>query len=125
MAVLVARHGPDVVRRALGPAVPIDAPAPASIPPGRRDLVAPLGHVPGPDGGYLGARPRGEPRGAHLRALAAALDAHGLDEVRLTPWRTVVVPLRGVHPVAVAAALAAAGWGTGPRDPAVVGGGVR
>jgi precorrin-3B synthase len=45
-------------------------------------------------------------------AVADAVAAHGTGEVRLTPWRSIVVP------GATAGALAAAGLLTDPTDPA-------
>ena len=80
------------------------------------DDAPPLGRQPGasPGRGFVGlVHHRPTLRAEAVRDLASVLDAFGLGEVRLTPWRTVVVP--GVSDQAADRVIAAAadhGWST-------------
>ncbi|HEY8526794.1 MAG TPA: hypothetical protein VIL48_17620 [Acidimicrobiales bacterium] len=109
----------DLARRA-GVAV-------AAVAAGDLDRAAP---EPGPP---LGVRPARTPGWAlvgaapvlgrldapALAALAAASRRHGDGTVRLTPWRTVLVPARADTAAALADELRALGLATGADDPAV------
>jgi precorrin-3B synthase len=60
---------------------------------------------------YLGVCPDTTLSADLLDALVDTLAEHGLNEVRLTPWRSIIVPHIPVHDLAtVTADLAAAGW---------------
>ncbi|MDG4534677.1 precorrin-3B synthase [Streptomyces sp. AV19] len=94
--------------------------APAQLPPGTAPRPPAPGPVPGPDGRTalsVGA-PLGRLTVAQWRLLARTAAEHGDGELRVTPWRGLVVPgLAAAHAGDRLAALAAAGLVTDPASP--------
>ncbi|MGW1225306.1 precorrin-3B synthase [Streptomyces sp. NPDC002530] len=110
----------EVARRLRADGVPF---TPITLPTNDRDEVsgspAP-GLVPGPDGTValsVGV-PLGRLRGAQWLLLADLAEEHGSGELRLTPWRGVIVPgVAAGRADAALEALAAAGLVTAPGSP--------
>jgi precorrin-3B synthase len=100
-------EGAAVSRRGLRP------PAPAPQSPAGLDMPGPR---PGPvaGGGVSVGVPFGRLTVAAWRALARVAQAHGTGELRVTPWRGVVVPGAGPEQLDV---LAGAGLVTDPASP--------
>ncbi|MEU0083492.1 cobalamin biosynthesis protein CobG [Streptomyces sp. NPDC006274] len=92
------------------------APAPGDATPGHRPAAVAHGlPVPGagPGGLYVVA-PLGRLSAVQWRLVAEVAERHGTGELRVTPWRGVVVPGAGPEPLGV---LAGAGLVTDPDSP--------
>ena len=86
--------------------------APASPPIPAPTIAVPLGW----HDSWCGARPAGDAASAdQFRALAHALGAAGITEVRLSPWRSLVIPIPAdTDRDALALRLADAAWSYEP-----------
>jgi precorrin-3B synthase len=96
---------------------------PIEAPPSPRVRSSPLGLLE--DGGRVFAVgiavPFGRIESAVLRGLAEALAAAGAEEVRLSPWRTIYVPVsRGISAEGVLGAAAALGLIVDGKDPLLI-----
>jgi precorrin-3B synthase len=120
-AARLAASTPDAIRMAdvvdaLGHdevADQLRTPVPIRQLPSQPDVPAPTVDTPlGRHEGWLGIRPLDDPATTGLlTALAAAAADAGVSEVRLTPWRSLVVPVAdGADRTRLGEHLAGAGW---------------